>query len=319
MNKKEEILRVLALSLRNIVGQAIPDYEKLQEIRIRAEAPLIVIYDNCEYFICADSGLTTKAAEAYIVHKNALRETVEYICNYSVYAYEEELRQGFITIAGGHRVGICGRTVSDGTGIKSIKYISFLNIRLSHQVIGCADRVMQYIRLGNGIAHTLIISPPRCGKTTLLRDIIRNISNGTTRHPGMTVGVTDERSELGASYMGLPQNDLGIRTDVLDCCPKAQGMIMLVRSMSPQVIAVDEIGGRQDAEALLYVSGCGCKLLATVHGEDLEDVQKKPYMRDMLSQGIWERIIVLDNYGNVGNIKAVYNKSGMRLDNKNKN
>jgi len=319
VNKKEEILRVLALSLRSIVGQAIPDYEKLQEIRIRAEAPLIVIYDNCEYFIGEDNKLTAESAEAYIVHKNALRETVEYICNYSVYAYEEELRQGFITIVGGHRVGICGRTVSDEAGIRSIKHISFLNIRLSHQVIGCADRVMPYIRLGNGIAHTLIISPPRCGKTTLLRDVIRNISNGTTKHPGMTVGVADERSELGASYMGLPQNDLGIRTDVLDCCPKAQGMIMLVRSMSPQVIAVDEIGGRQDAEALLYVSGCGCKLLATVHGEDLEDVQKKPYMRDMLSQGIWERIIVLDNNGSVGNIKAVYNKSGMRLDNKNKN
>ncbi len=314
MNKKEEILRVLALSLRSVVGQAIPDYERLQEIRIRAEAPLIVIYDNCEYFIGVDNKLTKKFAEAYIVHKNALRETVEYICNYSVYAYEEELRQGFITIAGGHRVGICGRTVSDGNSIRSIKHISFLNIRLSHQIIGCADRVMQYIRLGNGIAHTLIISPPRCGKTTLLRDIIRNISNGTTKYPGMTVGVTDERSELGASYMGLPQNDLGIRTDVLDCCPKAQGMIMLVRSMSPQVIAVDEIGDRRDAEALLYVSGCGCKLLATVHGEDLEDVQKKPYMRDMLSCGIWERIIVLDNNGSVGNIKAVYNKSGMRLD-----
>ncbi|MBE5949181.1 MAG: stage III sporulation protein AA [Lachnospiraceae bacterium] len=315
MEKKDEVLRVLALSLRNVVGQAVPDYEKLQEIRIRAEAPLIAVYDNHEFFIGVDNKFTNKLQDAYIVRKNEVRETVEYICNYSLYAYEEELRQGFITITGGHRVGLCGRTVCDNDSIRSIKHISFLNIRLSHQVPGCSDRIMPYIRLEDGIAHTLIISPPRCGKTTLLRDIIRNLSNGTTKHPGMTVGVADERSELGASYMGLPQNDLGIRTDVLDCCPKAQGMLMLVRSMSPQVLAVDEIGGRADIEALSYVAGCGCKLIATAHGADLEDIQKKPYMRDMLHRGIWDRFIVLDNNGKVGNIKAVYNKSGMRLDN----
>lgn len=318
MEKREEILRVLALSLRNVMGQAVPDYERLQEIRLRAELPLMVIYGNREYFVGITGHFTESKEEAYIVRKNELRETVEYICNYSVYAYEEELRQGFITIQGGHRVGLGGRTVCEKDNIKSMKHISFLNIRLSHQIIGCAEKAMQYIRLENTIAHTIIISPPRCGKTTLLRDIIRSISNGTKKHPGMTVGVVDERSELGASYMGIPQNDLGIRTDILDCCPKAQGMLMLVRSMSPQVLAVDEIGGISDIDAVSYVVGCGCKLIVTAHGSDLEDIQKKPYMRDMLSQGVWERFIVLDNNGQIGNIKAVYNRSGVRLDERKK-
>lgn len=314
MKKREEILRVLALSLRNVMGQAVPDYEKLQEIRIRTEAPLLVIYQNQEFFVGKENELTKNRQEAYIVRKNELRETVEYICNYSVYAYEEELRQGFITIQGGHRVGLCGKTICEKDNIRSLKHIAFLNIRLSHQILGCADKVLPYIRLENKIAHTLIISPPGCGKTTLLRDIIRSISNGTEKHPGMTVGVVDERSELGASYMGLPQNDLGIRTDVLDCCPKAQGMLMLVRSMSPRVLAVDEIGGSADIEAISYVVGCGCKLIVTAHGNDLEDIRKKPYMKDMLLQKVWERIIVLDNNGKIGNIKAIYDKSGVRLD-----
>lgn len=313
MGKREEILRVLALPLRKVIGGAIPDFEKLQEIRIRAETPLIVFYDNSEYFIDIKYRLAKYSETAYIVRKSELRETIEYICNYSVYAYEEELRQGFITIQGGHRVGLCGRTICENAHIRSLKYISFLNIRLSHQIIGCADGILQYIRKDKWIANTLIVSPPRCGKTTLLRDIIRSISNGTGKYPGMTVGVIDERSELGASYMGLPQNDLGIRTDVLDCCPKAQGMFMMLRAMSPQVLAVDEIGGEADVNAISYVSGCGCKLIVTAHGADLEDVQKKPYMKDMLIQGIWERFIVLDNIGCVGNVKAIYDKNGRML------
>lgn len=311
--KREEILRVLALSLRNVMGQAVPDYEKLQEIRIRAERPLMVVYENKEYFIGEDCRFTDDLQRAYIIKKNELRETVEYVCNYSVYAYEEELRQGFITIQGGHRIGLCGKTVCERDTVKSLKHIAFLNIRLSHQVIGCADKVIPYIRNESGINDTLIISPPRCGKTTLLRDIIRNISNGTKKYPGMTVGVVDERSELGASYMGLPQNNLGIRTDILDCCPKAQGMLMLVRSMSPQVLAVDEVGGVEDAEAIAYVAGCGCKLLVTVHGADLKDIQKKKYVGDMLQRGVFERFIVLDNNGGIGNVRAIYDKGGRLL------
>ena len=129
-------------------------------------------------------------------------------------------RQGFITIQGGHRIGVAGRIVADRQGVRLMKFISFVNVRVAHQVRGCADGIMEYLyaRSGTGVRfrNTLIVSPPRSGKTTLLRDVIRQVSEGGQDIPGMTVGVVDERSELGACYQGVPQNDLGPRTDVLD-------------------------------------------------------------------------------------------------------
>ena len=197
-----------------------------------------------------------------------------------------------------------------------MKYISFINIRLSHQIKGCADPVMPYIRQGSEIYHTLIISPPRRGKTTLLRDVIRQLSDGDRVYRGMTVGVVDERSEIGACYMGIPQNELGIRTDILDCCPKVQGMLMLIRTMSPQVIAVDEIGSREDMEAMIHVMNCGCKLIATVHGSSIEDIRSKPILRKLLQERIFERYIVMNSQEQIGKIAEIFDCQGNPLYNR---
>ena len=140
-------------------------------------------------------------------------------------------------------------------------------------------RCNAYIRKEKWTAHTLIISPPRCGKTTLLRDVIRQLSNGFGKIPGVTVGVVDERSELAGCYQGIPQNDLGMRTDVLDCCPKAQGMQMLIRAMSPAVVAVDELGKEEDFRAVEAVIHSGCRLIATAHGENVEAVLATPFLQ----------------------------------------
>lgn len=166
---------------------------------------------------------------------------------------------------------------------------------------------------GTQVKHTLIISPPRCGKTTLLRDLIRQLSNGDNGHRGVTVGVVDERSEIGACYMGTPQNDLGIRTDVLDCCPKAEGMMMLVRTMAPEVIAVDEIGGRRDLEAIEYVRNCGCKLIATVHGSSIDDIRTKPLLRKLVQEHVFERYVVLGDTSIAGKITEVFDAQGNPL------
>ena len=258
------------------------DFEKLQEIRLRVNGPLMVVYNHREAFISREGRMILREQGAVTVSYAQIRETMEYISDYSLYAYEDEIRQGFITIQGGHRVGIAGKIVLEDGKIRNIKYISFINIRLSHQIPGCADTVMPYIKSGKDIYHTLIISPPRCGKTTILRDIIRQISQSSD---GINVGIVDERSEIAACYLGVPQNDVGIRTDVLDCCPKADGMMMLIRSMSPQVIAVDEVGSRKDLEAIEYVINCGCKLIATVHGSSVDDLRSRPSFAGLWRSG----------------------------------
>ncbi|MDF2539850.1 MAG: hypothetical protein K0S76_2871 [Herbinix sp.] len=315
MNTKDELLKIFSLKLRTILGKIKLDFDKLQEIRLRMNAPLLVIYGNKEYFITEDARLVDNPSLAVMITKNEIRETMEYISNYSLYAFEEEIKQGFITINGGHRIGIAGKTIIEDDIIKGMKHISFINIRLAHQVKGCADSVLPYLinKKTNGIYHTLIISPPRCGKTTMLRDIIRQLSNGNTKLPGMSIGVVDERSEIGACYMGTPQNELGIRTDILDCCPKAKGMMMLIRSMSPQIIAVDEIGSREDLEAIDYVIGCGCKLIATVHGSSIEDIINKPTLCELVQKKLFERYIILSNITGVGHLEEIYDASSKRL------
>ncbi|BCN30391.1 stage III sporulation protein AA [Anaeromicropila herbilytica] len=311
MDKRDEILKIFSLNLRRVISSLELDYEKLQEIRLRVNGPLIVIYDNKEYFITKDSNLVNLQEEAYLVSQNEIRETMEYISNYSMYAFEDEIKQGFITIQGGHRIGIAGKTILENDKIKNIKHISFINIRLSHQIKGCASKVLPFIMNGTeDIFHTLIISPPRCGKTTLLRDVIRQLSNGHSKFLGQSVGVIDERSEIGACYMGVPQNELGIRTDILDCCPKANGMMMLIRSMSPRIIAVDEVGSKEDIEAIEYVINCGCKLIATVHGSSIDDIKTKPILGRLVREKIFERYIVLNNRITVGNVEEIYDARG---------
>ncbi len=311
--KKDELMKLFSLHIRNILFNLKIDYEKLQEIRLRINAPLIICYDGKEYFITEMGEKIQDPQRAYIVSKKEIAETLEYIGNYSLYAFEDEVRQGFITVQGGHRIGIAGKTVLEGDHIKNMKYISFLNVRISHQIKGCADSILPYVIKNGEICHTLIISPPKCGKTTILRDMIRQLSNGSREKKGVSVGVVDERSELSGSYLGVPQNDLGIRTDVLDCCPKAEGMMMLIRSMAPDVVAVDEIGDYRDVQAIEAVLHCGCKLLATVHGSSMEDIMKKPLIQKMINDKVFERYIVLHNRSKIGQVKAIYDERGSTL------
>lgn len=310
---EQDITKLFPAQIRKALGQALFDRNKIYEIRLRVNAPLIVIYQGKEYFLTSEGELTREEAKAYHVQTEDLKEMLEYISGYSLYAFEEEIRQGFLTIVGGHRVGIAGKTILDGNKIKSLKYISYINLRLSHQIKGCASPILPYIIKNRQICHTLIISPPRCGKTTLLRDLIRQVSNGNRYMPGVSVGVVDERSEIAGSYQGIPQNDLGIRTDVLDCCPKAEGMMMLIRSMSPEVVAVDELGDYEDIHAIESVIHCGCKLFATVHGSSIEDIKRKPLLQRLMQEKVFERYIVLYKKDCAGQIKAIYDERGTGL------
>jgi len=303
--RKEQIIRVLPKSVQRVIEQRGIRFDKLQEIRLRAGQPLFLIYAGNE--IMPEPG-----GKYYAVTKEDVRESLEYISHYSLYAYENEMKQGFITIEGGHRVGMTGKVIIEKEKVKNMKHISSINVRVSHEITGCADEILPYIVHNKQIYHTLIVSPPRCGKTTLLRDLIRQISDGNEYVRGCTVGVVDERSEIGGCYKGVPQNQVGKRTDVLDCCPKAEGMIMLIRSMAPQVIAVDEIGSGEEIHALEYALHCGCKILATVHGSSMEELRKKPLFEQMIQGKRFERYVVLSNREKVGQVEGIYDERGNR-------
>lgn len=263
------------------------DTEGLQEIRMRAGQPLIVLHNDREVIV-------RNGESYYLITQKDIRKTLEALSSYSLYAFEDEIRQGFLTIQGGHRIGVAGKVICENGRISGIRNLSFLNMRFVHERKGCADQILPHLADRNGrIVHTLLISPPGVGKTTLLRDMIRQISNGTDDIQGETVGVVDERSELAGSWMGVPQNDIGMRTDVLDCCPKAEGMMMLLRSMSPGVIAVDELGGAGDMEAVQRALYSGCRILATVHSSSFQELKQKPVWKHMAEQEIFERYVIL--------------------------
>lgn len=313
MDRDESILKIFPAQIKKALSEADLDMKYLQEIRLRVGQPLVCIYRGKEIFLAEQGGSCKGPQEYFLVSREALQETVSYVSRYSIYAFDEEMRQGYITLPGGHRVGLAGKIVMEDGKIRCVKYISFLNVRLSHERKGCGDKVFPYLIEDGNFCHTLIISPPKCGKTTLLRDIIRQASNGSTLLAGQNVGVVDERSEIGGAYQGVPQNDLGIRTDVLDCCPKSEGMMMLIRSMAPDIVAVDEIGDYRDSQAIEAVFHCGCKLLATVHGSSVEDIRRKPLLQKLVQYHFFQRYVVLDREQEVGHIRDIFDSRGTRL------
>lgn len=294
----EEVLSIFPNMLREMLDSMQIDTDQLQEIRIRAGRQMLVLCGNQEY------------ASGQMLSGMQIKEILSYLSNYSLYAYEDEIRQGFLSLPGGHRVGLSGRTILEARKVKTLTEISSLNIRFAHEVKGCADELLPYLWENGRLLHTLIVSAPGHGKTTLLRDCIRQISDGSALHPGMTVGVVDERSEIAGCFRGLPGNDVGFRTDVLDGCPKAEGMMMLIRSMSPKVVAVDEIGSRDDLNALTMAMNCGCVLLATVHGNSMEELRKKPVLREMVEAGMFERYVFLKAAGCPGSIGQILDQKG---------
>lgn len=301
---EEEILSSVSPNIKEIIG-SLPEKQllNLEEIRLRLNKPLMIVSGKSDCMVSPSGKIAVQASDAYHVTHEDCEKTMQLLCNFSIYAVEEELKNGYITLKGGHRVGIVGRGIIEAGRIKALKNISGFNIRISREIIGAADKVLQYIIKNDGdIYNTLIISPPQCGKTTLLRDIIRQLSSGPA---GMKVGLVDERSEIAGSYQGMPQNDVGLRTDVLDACPKSSGIIMLIRSMSPRVVATDEIGSSADMEAIYEAMNAGVKIITTIHGDGLEDILNRPFISEVVKNKIFERLIVLSSRFGPGTVEEI--------------
>ena len=307
----EEILHIFPQAVRGRFRRAAEKAEGLHEIRLAVGRPVRVIMEEGEFFLRNTGKLTRIIAEdCWILQEKEMAQFLDHVCSYSRYAYEEDIRQGFLTVPGGHRIGIAGQVIlkEDG-GVKNMKYISYANIRISHEIPGAAGLLMPYLYEKGRILNTILIGPPLSGKTTVLRDMIRQLSYGGGAHRGRQVAVVDERSEIAGSYMGIPGNDLGLRTDILDSCPKSLGMLLLVRSMAPEVIAVDEIGGKRDADAILEIIRCGCSVIATMHGSCMEEMKERG-----IPETLFDCVVLLERRGREGEPFSILKRAGEGYD-----
>ncbi|MBY7143397.1 stage III sporulation protein AA [Virgibacillus sp. NKC19-3] len=293
----EEILRLFPAEMRQAINTKIASkWQSLQEIRFRLHYPVELIFDGKTEWVT--SMRPNKQDSIFIVNQ---------LSEFSLYRMEDELREGYITIEGGHRVGLAGKVNTINGAVKAIQYITFLNIRIAKEEIGAALEVIPYMYQKTYL-NTLFVGPPQTGKTTIIRDAARLISSGWRNIAPRKVGVIDERSEIGACIKGIPQHDLGLRTDVMDACPKAEGMMMMIRSMSPDVLVIDEIGSRKDVEALMEAINAGVIVICTIHGDTLEDLKKRPSLHSLFQQKVFGRVILLEKHNRPGHIQRIYNK-----------
>ncbi|MGM0409289.1 MAG: stage III sporulation protein AA [Bacillota bacterium] len=309
MNK--DILAYLPdLIKKELLKFSFKNKEKIIELRLRVNQPLEIVTTKNYYF------LKNKKNKNYIINKNLIKKTFNILTENSLYAMERELKEGFITVNGGHRVGFTGEVVLRNNKIVSIKNINSINFRIAHQIIGVADKLIDYLynKELDFYYNTLIIGPPLSGKTTLLRDLIRICSTGIMKKNirSFKVSVIDERSEIGGSYKGIPQNNLGKRTDLLDNCPKSQGILMLIRTMSPEIIAIDEIGGDNDINAIIRALNSGVILLATIHGYNYQSVFNKKVFNKLKELNLFKRIVILSSK-KLGKVKSIVDEKGGRL------
>ena len=288
----QRYLQAIACLPPRLMGEAmqIPDelMARADEVRLRCGQPFSVLVNSEEVFSKNDP-----------VDSSELRELLARAARFSVHSYEEDLSRGFLPLEGGHRLGLCGTIARSNGLVVGFRTISSVCIRIARQFIGVAEPHFHTICTTDRCKSTLIIAPPGIGKTTFLRDLIRICSR-----KGFRVGVADERSELAALRNGNPQFDLGPHTDVIEGIDKAEGAMRLIRTMSPQIIAMDEITDEKDLRTIRTAAHRGVSILASAHGIDLEDICRKRLFTSLLEEKVFEHFLVIDRKGKERIIRA---------------
>lgn len=278
----KEIIRLFPDHFQLLLTKQV-NWKSVQEVRLRAHRQVEIIDSNKNVMVTG-STLTTDDL-SYVLNQ---------ISQFSLYRFKDQLKEGFITIEGGHRVGLAGKANTVNDQVDTLKHISFMNIRVARSSPGQADRIIPYLYDKGRWASTMIIGPPHSGKTTLLRELAHKIGSGHSTHQASKVAIVDERSEIAASLRGVPQLDVGFRTDVMDACPKSEGMMMMIRSMSPEVLIVDEIGGMKDANAIREATYTGVEVICSIHGDSFTSVKKRPSTKSLIEEGIFDRYLLLE-------------------------
>ena len=289
MKDIDEILRYFPSNIYQIFFNLFSENNKIvneiQEIRMRTNRPILLKLRDKDLIL------------QYNISQSDILHILERLCENSIYAYKNQICEGFLTVKGGHRVGLTGSCVVENGKITNIKYISSLNFRIAREILNCSTRVLrEIIDIENKtIYNTIIVAPPGKGKTTILRDVIRRLSNGIDEinFKGKICGLVDERGEIAAMYKGVPQNDVGIRTDIIENVNKNKGIHMLVRTMAPEIIACDEIGSKEDVDAIHYALYSGVKGIFTIHGKNIDDIKNNKHGYELIENREIQKVVFL--------------------------
>lgn len=270
------------------------------EVRLRVDRPVALTWSGKSWFLDHSEQLSNSPLRGFIVTREDIEESILKMCSYSLHSHQDELRNGFLSLYGGHRAGVCGTAVLSGGKIGSIRDITSINLRIARDIQGAATPIVERV-FRDGVKSLLIVGPPSSGKTTVLRDLARQLSAGEAGG-FRKVAVVDERGELGAVYDGIPQNDLGPCCDILSGYPKAEGILTAVRTLSPQVILCDEIGGEEEVSGMLDGVNCGVKMIATAHAATMTELLGRRQLRRLLDYGVFDQIVRLSGSDEPGRI-----------------